>query len=209
MHKTHVNKEYCGSDVTWRSVPLNDSNVNSLFQHTSETRRYQPYVKNAGQHKKHNLTSGGSAQHHILHNIHSRKTAESPSNMESLNRNDNETERKSTKIENPESTICKTNVLSLERRDEAEENVRGNLINQNADEQEGNVRENINNQNADEQEGNVRENINNQNADELLLSITNRRIKINRLLEEQKRLMANIHVMKTELPINNVNGPEI
>ena len=209
MHKTRVNKEYCGSDVMWRSVPLNDSNVNSLFQHTSETRRYQPYVKNAGQHKKHNLTIGGSGQHHILHNIHSRKTAESPSNMESLNRNVNETESKSTKIENSESTICKTNVLSLERGDEQEGNVRENRINQSADEQEGNVRENLINQNGDEQERNVRENIINQNADELLLSITNRRIKINRLLKEQKRLMANLHVMKTELPINNVNGPEI
>ena len=209
MHKTRVNKEYCGSDVMWRSVPLNDSNVNSLFQHTSETRRYQPYVKNAGQHKKHNLTIGGSGQHHILHNIHSRKTAESPSNMESLNRNVNETESKSTKIENSESTICKTNVLSLERGDEQEGNVRENRINQSADEQEGNVRENLINQNGDEQERNVRENIINQNADELLLSITNRRIKINRLLKEQKRLMANLHAMKTELPINNVNGPEI
>ena len=209
MHKTRVNKEYCGSDVMWRSVPLNDSNVNSLFQHTSETRRYQPYVKNAGQHKKHNLTIGGSGQHHILHNIHSRKTVESPSNMESLNRNVNETESKSTKIENSESTICKTNVLSLERGDEQEGNVRENRINQSADEQEGNVRENLINQNGDEQERNVRENIINQNADELLLSITNRRIKINRLLKEQKRLMANLHAMKTELPINNVNGPEI
>ena len=93
--------------------------------------------------------------------------------------------------------------------DEQEGNVRENRINQSADEQEGNVRENLINQNGDEQERNVRENIINQNADELLLSITNRRIKINRLLKEQKRLMANLHAMKTELPINNVNGPEI